>query len=541
MPKANILFVHPSLEDPKGIETFSLTPPFGLLSLAGHLSAAGKVDRMALVDMQFCAGKDEKSLSDFILKEADFKPDIVAISYMIASSWRPVKRLIPLLRSLFPKARIVMGGNHATSVHRHLFKLLDIDFLVRGEGEKAFEALVDALAAGKDAEASSIRGVYDRAKAEGPLTELGDTLVDGEVPHPAWELLDKERYFDGRISGGFVSDQSITWGFLTTARGCYNNCTYCAKNSGAGAKARFYADQFVLDEIKYQNEKFGAVGFIVIEEMFNANKPRMLRLLKEIKALGIKGLRLALPGVLYINALTEEMIDALVDMGLDSLVLPVESASPYVLKHIMKKNVDLERAKRLTAYARSKGIVVQAFFIIGLPGEKPEHLEESVRFAKSMNCDWSSFFIYNPLPGSPLYDGLVSQGIIVDGPESWENVYFRNRWFTMDGVTPDQMMETFERVNIDTNFVGKIAAGGEDLERVFRYYQHIESKTTGHVFAMLGMYACFDKRGEAEEAAAMLAKMKDSLRTSDYARHLYSKFGHMIPPKYAGLLSEVRA
>lgn len=537
MSRANILFVHPSLEDPRGIETFSLTPPFGLLSLAGHLSEVGKIDRMALVDMQFCDEKEGSSLAAFIRKEADFEPDIVAISYMIASSWRPVKRLLPVLRALFPKARIVMGGNHATSVHRHLFKLLDIDFLVRGEGEKAFQALVDLLIAGKDAKAGSIRGVYDRAKAEGPLVELGDTLVDGEVPHPAWELLDKERYFDGRISGGFVSDSSITWGYLTTARGCYNSCTYCAKNSGAGAKARFYVDQFVLDEIRYQHEKFGAVGFIVIEEMFNANKPRMLHLLKEIKALGIKGLRLALPGVLYINALTEEVIDALVDMGLDSLVLPVESASPYVLKHIMKKNVDLVRAKRLTAYARSRGIIVQAFFIIGLPGEKPEHLEETIQYAKSMNCDWSSFFIYNPLPGSPLYDGLVAQGVIVDGPESWENVYFRNRWFTMDGVTPDQMMETLERVNIDTNFVGKLAAGGDELERVFRYYQHIENKTAGHIFAMLGMYACFDRRGEAKEAAAMLEKMKDSLRTSDYARHLYSKFGHMIPAPYAGLLS----
>ena len=101
-----------------------------------------------------------------------------------------------------------------------------------------------------------------------------------------------------------------------------------------------------------------------------------------------------------VNTLTDEKMDILVAMGCNSVSIAIESGSSYTQKHIIKKNVNLEKAPKLIDRFREKGVEVKTFVMIGLPGEKDELREETIRYAENINTDWCNIYLFFPLVGT---------------------------------------------------------------------------------------------------------------------------------------------
>ena len=89
----------------------------------------------------------------------------------------------------------------------------------------------------------------------------------------------------------------------------------------------------------------------------------------------------------------------------------------------MKKDLAVGLVPKAVQDIRNAGLKVQGFFILGYPGERIEDLEESVKLI--MDCKFNFVFLnsFQPLPGTPVYDGLVEKGEIPDGllPNSYSD------------------------------------------------------------------------------------------------------------------------
>ena len=89
-----------------------------------------------------------------------------------------------------------------------------------------------------------------------------------------------------------------------------------------------------------------------------------------------------------------------------------ESGSAAILKNI-RKGVSLERARRFTKDCHDLGILIHGTFIVGLPGETPETIAASIRFAREMNPETIQVSLASPYPGTHLYKYVEDNGFLV--------------------------------------------------------------------------------------------------------------------------------
>jgi magnesium-protoporphyrin IX monomethyl ester (oxidative) cyclase len=116
--------------------------------------------------------------------------------------------------------------------------------------------------------------------------------------------------------------------------------------------------------------------------------------------------------------------------GCYELTLAVESGDQDVLKDIIKKPTRLDQVVAAARLIRGQGLGSYGFFIIGFPGETKEQIRRTLDFSRRLDLDRISCFIFNPLPGTPLFEECVAKGFIKPG-ETAENVdYFEARFDT---------------------------------------------------------------------------------------------------------------
>ena len=91
-----------------------------------------------------------------------------------------------------------------------------------------------------------------------------------------------------------------------------------------------------------------------------------------------------------------------------------ESGNQQILINI-KKGLRVERARRFAADCRELGITVHGTFILGLPGETKETIQETIRFAREVNPHTLQVSVAAPYPGTELHRQAVANGWLPDG------------------------------------------------------------------------------------------------------------------------------
>jgi radical SAM superfamily enzyme YgiQ (UPF0313 family) len=107
---------------------------------------------------------------------------------------------------------------------------------------------------------------------------------------------------------------------------------------------------------------------------------------------------------LMIRTLDEEVINALCDAGGIRFSLAVESGSDYIRNTILRKNCSKEKITSVVNLLKSRGVIVNAFFIIGFPEETEESLSETLEFMDNLNIDFPALNILRPTLGTDLFE-----------------------------------------------------------------------------------------------------------------------------------------
>jgi radical SAM superfamily enzyme YgiQ (UPF0313 family) len=97
-----------------------------------------------------------------------------------------------------------------------------------------------------------------------------------------------------------------------------------------------------------------------------------------------------------------ETLKVLRENGLRLLLVGYESGDQQILINI-KKGVRVERARQFTKDCRDLGITIHGTFILGLPGETAQTIQDTIRFAKDINPHSLQVSIAAPYPGTALY------------------------------------------------------------------------------------------------------------------------------------------
>jgi hopanoid biosynthesis associated radical SAM protein HpnJ len=206
-----------------------------------------------------------------------------------------------------------------------------------------------------------------------------------------------ENYFIGYLRHPYLS--------LYTGRGCKSRCTFCLwPQTVGGHRYRVRSIGHVMDEIRYARQAFPQVKeFFFDDDTFTDNLPRTEAIARELGKLGVMWSCNAKANV------PRDTLKVMRDNGLRLLLVGYESGNQQILYNI-KKGMRLDVARRFTKDCHELGIMIHGTFILGLPGETRETIEETIRFATDINPHTIQVSLAAPYPGTYLYRQAVENG-----------------------------------------------------------------------------------------------------------------------------------
>lgn len=329
--------------------------------------------------------------------------DLICITSII-TQYKKVKHLGKFVKSLSPDVPLVIGGAGPTSVPLLYLKNTSADIVCIGEGEYTMKEIADCIE--KDSPLDKCAGIaFKNEFNEINFIQERDHIVDINTnPMPAWDLF---RYSDLYMENFlFKFDKKRGMSILST-RGCPGHCTYCMCNFGH--KLRMRSPENVCKEIEALISLYNVEHIHFIDDTFITTSKRVIALCDAFKK--------QFPGITWsanarANLVNPDILKYMAESGCISIAYGIESGSPKILKE-MKKGVSVEQANNVIEWTREAGINLVTYFMIGLPGETPETIRETVEFCKK-NKVGGEFFFATPFPDTELYQYAIDNHIIND-------------------------------------------------------------------------------------------------------------------------------
>lgn len=389
MEKKRIMMIRPGKRFPR----MGFAPPLGLLSLTSvlrkHLPELFEISliEQALFDL---------TSADLKKRLLAFKPDLVCFSCLSVEA-NELRELCALSKQLFPAVPVWIGGPHATVFYDWELLTGNVDAVGLGEGEQTFLEMVQAWLAGRALD--TVPGLALLREGKVALTPEREPIPDLDaLPLPAWDLVDFDKYSLQISMNGFV--HSTPWALLFSTRACPYQCVYC--HDIFGKKVRKRSLESVMTELELLVNTYGVKEIHIVDDIFNLDLPRAKAICDEIVARGLK-IKIAFPNGLRADRMDRELIQKLKAAGCYSITYAIETASPRLQARI-KKNLDLDKAREVIAWTDAEGLITQAFFMLGFPGETLDEMKATLEFAKSSRVLRAWFFTVVVYPRTGLFD-----------------------------------------------------------------------------------------------------------------------------------------
>jgi hopanoid biosynthesis associated radical SAM protein HpnJ len=321
----------------------------------------------------------------------------LAVLHTSTPSFASDVRVAEALREVNPKLKIgFVGARVAVQPEESLRASTAIDFVARNE----FDFTVKEVAEGRAFDVIDGLSFRDKAGAlvhnqERAILENMDALPF--VTEVYKRDLKIENYFIGYLKHPYVS--------LYTGRGCKSRCTFCLwPQTVGGHRYRVRSVGHVVEEIRLAKHYFPQVKeFFFDDDTFTDNLPRAEAIARELGKLGVTWSCNAKANV------PRETLKVLRDNGLRLLLVGYESGNQQILYNI-KKGMRVDVARRFTKDCHELGITIHGTFILGLPGETKETIEETIRFASEINPHTIQVSLAAPYPGTFLHKQAVENG-----------------------------------------------------------------------------------------------------------------------------------
>jgi hopanoid biosynthesis associated radical SAM protein HpnJ len=290
----------------------------------------------------------------------------------------------------------MIGAKVAVDAAGSLAACQELDFVARNE----FDFTIKEVAEGRDF--AKVTGISYR-NADGRIVHNAERAMlhnMDELPFvsPVYKRdLEIENYFIGYLRHPYLS--------FYTGRGCKSRCTFCLwPQTVGGHNYRTRSVGHVIDELKWAMKAFPQVKEVFFDDdTLTDDLPRVEQLAREIGKLGI---------VWACNAkgnVPRKTLEVLANNGCRLFVVGYETGNQQIL-HNIKKGMLVDVARKFTKDCHELGIKIHGTFILGLPGESKETIQETIRFAKDINPHTIQISLAAPYPGTFLYKQAKENG-----------------------------------------------------------------------------------------------------------------------------------
>lgn len=368
-------------------------------------------------DLMYLASIAESCGFEAIIRDysqgGDFEADLKEFqpNYLVANIATPTFKsdmmAVQLAKEILPNiCTIVKGAPFLTYNTNTIYENPFIDYVIMGEAELTLKDILDGVPN------CDILGICYRENFQPVKNDKRPFIEDLDIlPFPARHLVDNSIY--KRPDNGKV--QAV----IKVARGCPFHCFFCLATPVSGAKVRTRSPENIVAELKECVEKYNIKNFLFWSDIFNFNREWTLELCQKIIE---SGLKITWSSNTRADTMDDEMAKMMYKSGCRLVSIGVESGSQKMLDNIGKK-ITLDDIRNTVKILKKNKIKIYNYFVIGLPWETEETVEETIKFAIELDSNFISFYTATPLPGTK-YFAYAMLNKLVEGNLDFRSAYY---------------------------------------------------------------------------------------------------------------------
>jgi len=427
-------------------------PPIGLAYVAAVLRENGV--EVKIIDAKSLRLRHE-GVYEIVERE---NPDIVGVTVFTRQIKSALKTCEEIKRRC-PSVKIVVGGPHIHAEHEKVIKNDFIDFCVRGEAEVTMSELIEAISqGGTKAELEKVRGLTFKegnnviATPERHFIQNLDTL-----PFPARDLLPNHIY------RGLIPFGDNVFTLMTATRGCPFKCHFCSVPQFWSEHRRRSVEN-VLEELEHISEihKIGCVRFT--DELLPVSKKWLSRFCNEMVDRGLSE-KIAWSCDGHVAIMRDEMLEEMKKANCKHVFYGIEFGNQRILD-FSGKGTTIAQIHKAIQKTKEAGISIEGNYLIGYPTETKETIEDTINLARSLNCDYTTFTVVMPFPGTLLYKYCEENNLLrTDNWEEYNYVHLTENGgvIKLEHITNEELMELFNGVHQEFYCRHEIEKVGRDI------------------------------------------------------------------------------
>jgi radical SAM superfamily enzyme YgiQ (UPF0313 family) len=439
-------------------------PPYGLMVVAEQLRKSDIVCEIVNLQHEILkACMLSESESDFSYdsiwkkkledKIKEFKPGLIGVTCMFTMTHAALRGVCVHVSECFGTP-IAIGGVHLSNDRdRILNDIPEAHFGFLNESEIAFQGFVEIV--NRKMAISELSQVVFNEKGNRSffLKEVQPSEEDIDII-PAFDLIPLAEYSRfGRVGPNYCfKDEDARFSTILSNRGCRAQCTFCSVRNFNGMGVRQRSISSVVDELEMFQNKFGVDHFMWLDDDLLKDHKRSVGLFNEMVRRNLKMTWDASNGVIA-SSCTDEIIGAAAESGCIGLHIGMESGNPQILLQVKKPCTVDHYLRAAEVFKKYPQIYVHIFIIIGFPGETVSMITDTLRVSAEMDMDWYIVSVLQPLPNTPVYEQMVSQGLIQEVGNKHAR-YQVGSFGTMSEVekkqsTPENIRELLDKLDPD--------------------------------------------------------------------------------------------
>ena len=309
--------------------------------------------------------------------------DVICVSAMFTSNKKSLYSFLTTIKERYPLIHLIVGGSHASTFPDEVFEYCDT--VICGEGE---EVICDIV----------------KNRTKGII--IAERIINlDKLPFPAWDLMWDDIQEINRRNWNTPFHIRRPFIHMITSRGCPNACTFCAVKVVWGRRWIPRSSCNVVSEIKeLYNMGFREIHFN--DDNCSIDKKRLCEICDLILINGLN-IKIACPTGIHIGTLDKPLLKLMKRAGFYRLCFGIETGSQRMQK-IIKKNIDLQKAKQVIHDANDLGYWTSATFIFDFPEETEDDVQSTLQFVKDSGLDFPIFYNLNIQPKTELYEKFGS-------------------------------------------------------------------------------------------------------------------------------------
>lgn len=383
-----------------------LEPPLFAALLGAFIREKGF--RVKMIDAEI---NPEKIVSTVTIENPRLVAIVVSGTNPSASTMSMVgaRNILQELEKLSKDLQTILLGLHPSALTERTLSEETVSMVCQGEG---FNTLLNLLSG---VHFKDIKGLWYK-EGQQIISNPRDELVKpDDLPMPAWDLLpmDKYRAHNWHCFGHL--DERSPYGVIYTSLGCPFSCTFCCINTIFGKNTIRYRDpKKVIEEIGYLVENYKIKNVKILDEMFDLNENHVIEICDFIIE---RKYDLNIWAYTRVDTVNERKLEKMKKAGINWLAIGFESGSKSIRNKVSKGTFDNEKIRKVVKMIRKFGMYIGGNFIFGLPDDTLKTMQETLDFAKELNCEYANFYVTMAYPGSQLYENALHNNIKL--PETW--------------------------------------------------------------------------------------------------------------------------